>query len=499
MTIGTKTSNVTDNRGYVEGFTGEFDGRGYAIENVTLSKSHTSLFGNTTESAYIHNVKFINLRRTNNTAQGLMGYYVNGKMDDLYVQATEVSEMPPYGVLGGYSYRLEVSNSTFIVEGVENKGVLASATNLASISAFTKFTDCLYFGDGFALGNAEDTVAGVGITKYSLSKISVRDLYNKDTAENYEFSLTGASKVLLNGKDITGEVLISAGNITIPSKLMKLSVGIPHYLTAIAGNNYKMVRFIIPTLIITSADQFIPDSTGFNALQKAGGATLENNSTWSGYYILANNIDFGGVSVGVNPRYAEGCQRPDGEYGFNGVFDGQGYTISNMNFDGYRSLFGSMTKAAVIKNTAFTDFTNTGAGMGLFGYSPNGRIENCFIKGYNETNYGVIGGFSKYLDFVNCVFVIEENQTSRRSNFLIYGHYQGSATNSYVFNEIDFVYTTPYNNEEDVNNTGSRYMPVYSSEDAFGYTLQELIEQGFDENLWQLTEGVQYPYFRTKS
>ncbi|MBQ8292042.1 MAG: hypothetical protein IJX88_06035, partial [Clostridia bacterium] len=235
-----------------------------------------------------------------------------------------------------------------------------------------------------------------------------------------------------------------------------------------------------------------------NALQKAGGATLENNSTWSGYYVLANDIDFGGISVGVNPQHAEGCKRPDGEYGFDGVFDGQGYTISNMKFNGYCSLFGSMTKSAVIKNTAFTDFTNTGAGMGLFGYSPNGRIENCFIKGYNETNYGVIGGFSKYLDFVNCVFVIEENPTSTNSNFLIYGHYQGSATNSYVFNEIDFVYTTP-KLEEDTNNTGARYMPVYSSEDVFEYTMAALIEQGFDEALWQMTEGVQYPHFRKKS
>lgn len=499
VTVGTKTAIVTDKRGYLEGFTGEFDGRGYAMENVALSQSHASLFGNTTESAYIHDVKFINLRRTNSTTQGLMGYYVNGKIDNIYVQATEVASKPSFGVLGGFSYRLEVSNSTFIVESVATKGILSVATNVASIGATSKFTNCTYFGDGFAIGSAEDTVAGIGIENYSLSEVSEQDLYNKDTANDYKFNLASVSKVLLDGKDITSSVSIDNGAITVPSNLLKLNVGTPHYLTAVAGGKYKMIRFIIPTLVVTSAEQFIADSNGFNALQKAGGATLENHSTWSGYFVLANNIDFGGIAVGANPKYAVGYKRADGEYGFDGVFDGQGYTISNMKFNNYCSLFGSMTKSAVIKNTAFTDFTNTGAGMGLFGYSPNGRIENCFIKGYNETNYGVIGGFSKYLDFVNCVFVIKENQDSRRSNFLIYGHSQGSATYSYVFNEIDFVYTTPYNNEEDTNNTGSRYMSVYSSEDTFEYTMQNLIDQGFDENLWQITTDAKYPQFKAKS
>ena len=72
---------------------------------------------------------------------------------------------------------------------------------------------------------------------------------------------------------------------------------------------------------------------------------------------------------------------------FNGTFDGQGYTISNLTITGansYNGLFGSLQKDAVVKNLKLTGSVNpsgSASNVGALAGRNLGTIENCTFSG----------------------------------------------------------------------------------------------------------------------
>ena len=537
------------------GFIGEFDGNGYALENAQLT-SYGSLLGNTGKDAYVHDLRVLNLQATDTLCYGLAGYFANGKFENLYVQGTK-SIGSAFGILGYTSAALALSDSTFVVENLEKSGIMNSPLNTGSLGYRSTFTNVDYYGNGFAVGGTAEASTGLDVRLHDYEEVVEKKYYDKTVAADYELTITGAESVFVNGKDITDKVTIAGNKVTVPSsQVANLSVGKPHYIIAKAKNGAtSAARIVIPTLIITSAEQFIPDSTGYNALQKAGGATLENYSTYSGYYVLANDIDFQGALVSVKSEKASNVTIADGYYGFNGTFDGQGYTIKNgVIAGGYGSLFGSTTKKAVIENVAFEGFSGQGnMSLGILGYTPNGLLKNVFMSGkVKSQSYGLLGGFSKQLNLMNCVFVFEAEDTNPNNRFLLGNYHQGSVRNSYAFSSMPYVYRNPvgvinnlrnyletgkdnsnkeYENHTlyDVKNTGGLTMPVYcidteyktiaelvasepTSFDAqswakfdaslwrktFEFTLEQMGEQGFDTTIWQINSSKPYPHFRSK-
>lgn len=81
---------------------------------------------------------------------------------------------------------------------------------------------------------------------------------------------------------------------------------------------------------------------------------------------------------------------------FNGIFDGNGYTITNLKInnekDGYQAFFGKMFNST-IKNLNLDNISVTGPWYtgGLGGYVQDVEISNCTISG-NVTGKGVTGG-----------------------------------------------------------------------------------------------------------
>ena len=104
--------------------------------------------------------------------------------------------------------------------------------------------------------------------------------------------------------------------------------------------------------------------------------TINENNT--GYYILSNDIDFSDQDVATIDI-------------FYGVFEGNGYTLSNSS----KSLF--ISNAGVIKNLVLnnSEFAYEDKYVGGFVSSNSGVIQNCGVIGeYINSNYiKVFGGF----------------------------------------------------------------------------------------------------------
>lgn len=127
---------------------------------------------------------------------------------------------------------------------------------------------------------------------------------------------------------------------------------------------------------------------------------------------LASDIDMAGVDWSIN--IGDDCNVT-----FDGVFDGKGYTLRNLNSvetasksDGYvcTGLFGAIYGPAVVKNLVLEnvtintgDFTgNNAAAVVGFAYNCTGSVENVTVKGNividagNVTGTGVIVGYDYY-------------------------------------------------------------------------------------------------------
>ena len=142
---------------------------------------------------------------------------------------------------------------------------------------------------------------------------------------------------------------------------------------------------------------------------------------YDGYYLMTKNLD--GKGKGENGAdYAiagtyDGTTATKKSKGVTGVFDGNGYVISNMLFpsDG---LFGNFN-GGTIKNVAFKDIT-------LGGYYPSLLARN--------PSYTTINGVSRVMPMIKNVYVegTKYDVANKTFNILTYNHYFGLMDNVVV-------------------------------------------------------------------
>ena len=110
----------------------------------------------------------------------------------------------------------------------------------------------------------------------------------------------------------------------------------------------------------------------------------------SGYIVFASDIDMAGVTWSA---YTYNGKETDKGH-FKGVFDGQGYTISNYSqvYNGsYLSAFFSYLDGATVKDLAFVNIkTNRLAGT-ISARAKNTTFENVYISATSTDNAGVAG------------------------------------------------------------------------------------------------------------
>jgi hypothetical protein len=126
-------------------------------------------------------------------------------------------------------------------------------------------------------------------------------------------------------------------------------------------------------------------------LQKVGTETAAGGWTLSAHYIQTANINLSGViwtPIGASANR------------FSGVYDGGGYSISNLNInnaavDG-QGLFGH--KSGTVRNVALVNATVKGNSYvgGIAAYNSSGIIENCYVTGSIEGNLNNVGGIAGY-------------------------------------------------------------------------------------------------------
>ncbi|MFW2405532.1 MAG: c-type cytochrome [Gammaproteobacteria bacterium] len=119
-------------------------------------------------------------------------------------------------------------------------------------------------------------------------------------------------------------------------------------------------------------------------------------------YQLANDLDAAGVAfepIG-NCGPTGNCMRALGQFGFSGVFDGRGYTISNLTIDaperGGVGLFGVLAESGVVMNLRLENASVSGrAGVGSIVGSNFGTVYRCAAEGSVDGAMaigGLVGG-----------------------------------------------------------------------------------------------------------
>lgn len=176
-------------------------------------------------------------------------------------------------------------------------------------------------------------------------------------------------------------------------------------LTLIVANGdtalYR-VKVLVVTKIITTYDELtkMQEYGGVTTAQVTDGTATRTYHNYSGYFVLGGNIIVGAEedALEVGSRESLSSQGSiNANYGFSGVFDGRGYTISGLKVH-HSGLFGDLATGSVIKNVAFNNVTVTGntdnSGAGVIGYTSCGAtIENIFISmSTSSARSGAIAG-----------------------------------------------------------------------------------------------------------
>ncbi len=180
---------------------------------------------------------------------------------------------------------------------------------------------------------------------------------------------------------------------------------------------------------ISSAEEFLSFVEKMNDIN-------ESVDCLSYQYSLTADIDLSGKTVSVIGTES----RP-----FNGIFNGNGYVISNLNIDadhGNVGLFGYIGESGVVSSVGLVDakisadYENVG---GIVGYN-KGTVENCFYHG-TISGYAYVGGIvgRNQGNIRNCF----NNGTVSANNFEpnlggVIGFNDGSLTSSYSIALLEY-------------------------------------------------------------
>ncbi len=389
---GASTTNSNSHNLWGNGFTGTFDGRGYAIKNATTTGY--GIFG--AIDGTIKNVKFEQITFAANASlfARTIGQSSQATFEDVTIDIVGWSASSTDAAIFGRSRNNKVAFSnveinvadgltiTKLFGGLNDSSNTANITGNVTVNLGAGSTISLYFADatkpGFVTVNQDEVY------------VPVEETHDELVAAEGTTSLTisnalltaGNASVSVNGGAASTVAVTAAGQITIDitgQTMGKLENGI--VITTPKGDTLTYTEVWYVT-------QVIDDATELKAL---GAACKAANTT--GYYILGGNIDCSAEAnmAAGNPGWQLN--------GFSGTFDGRGYTISNIKMtwdsatNGYGGLFGNLA-GCTIKNVVFDNVNYASANVALLGrhsYASGGNnvtLENLTI---NISAWGATG------------------------------------------------------------------------------------------------------------
>lgn len=401
-------------------FTGTFDGNGYALKNLKTFPAWVSGYDITNNNPFnqtvfanvtgtIKNVAaYITLdcRTTNVRQAGFIGIaHSTATVENCYVKITTSSLSYNQNGVGlvAWSYGVTVKNCVSVIDvtsGTENR------SNYGAIIGYIQPNDATTY-----IKNSYGVLLQNGTLPLQL--VSNNSNANASKASVDDNSVCVASLAELYP-------VISADGVLANT------------------NGWNMDVWSITNGVLKFGDEQIFATYTISTVEDF----LKINEDLSGYYVLANDIDFSAQefnnSSDTNVWYAigmanGGISNYDKIEGFTGIIDGNGYTLKNVtvkgiNGGGISAALIAKSIGATIKNlgveiTLSANATNESAReVGLIGQARNTTIENCYIRlktkqaGYGQNYIGVVASQNYSNTIKNCVSVLDVSEGFTSSN-----------------------------------------------------------------------------------
>lgn len=460
--------------GRTGGFVGRFDGQNHTLKNLNMWVESNSLFGYVANEAIIENTNFIDFRFNRYNVLGLFDYCY-GTVQNVTVDGT--SDRDGCTLLGNFQTETvddelvggKLLNSTIYARvgyatETSESCVMSSSSTFVSTEGTTIHTQYNVPESFTAVGGV---VEKLNAGAYHALKVNdpnndvgsggvVDNDFVKTGLEGTLESVTlyGASKDFEESSVITGATL-SDGTLTIPVSSLNSHLGRGIAIRVKTDSNtYWYYQDIVTYAISSAADVYASDIVNgadnqhgyLPRFAKAGGATTGYDtqavtSNYTGYFILANDVDFDGAAIISSIQ----VQRTSGnwDFGLVGTIDGRGYSFKNFVLDardwGWHTMLGTITKDGTVKNVGFVNYTlNGGYNAGLF--ISTGKVDNVYIDCTRGTNGYTLVGYVQYgaaiPTFTNSTVIVRG--AANDGNPKIFGDLAGETdfTNTVIYTDL---------------------------------------------------------------
>ena len=498
---GTNPARIWDDASEAAGFNGTLDGCGYTISGGVYSQG--GLFGYLWKNGVIKNVAFANAKIDEANSSCLIGISVWGTLDNVLIQISEnnVAE-GENGAVAKQNGSTFKTNNVIVYDDsaltVETAGKRSTFVNHPSTGWGTHTNTYVFTNYYVAQAKNED---GCPIDPIAANKTLVEagvdvdafgSIWDGSGIWNMVGNRASFAPTTIVEKDLTGEILaefdlngeqalelildeladyqvtrVSVNGISVDFvhenekiifnsesyKNTKQHGVVELQIYAISDDCYYSctVNVLNITKVITTAEELL-NLQSYSPNVKSHTWTIWSDETtengYDGYFVLGNNIDLSNTLVKVTNHTGSNPARiwydAAEAAGFNGTFDGRGYTISGGVYS-QGGLFGYLWKDSVVKNVAFVDVTiNNTSLSSLLGISVWGTLDNVLIQiSENNVSDGEIGAVAMNSGptiITNNVIVYDDSALTsetagKRSSFINHASdwVFGTYTNTYVF------------------------------------------------------------------
>lgn len=441
------------------GFSGTFDGQGYIIYGGSYGKN--GLFGLTKNGSVIKNVAFVGhtLGFEGHTLGLTVGSIVDNVLVDVaiagdesdglaeYISGAELKNVVSYFpkntthayALSNYLFDADFSGCGNLITNVQNVYAFGGTRNLdGNMYGYShgyymsgQHSNIVWSTIDTANGNLGDnsdkSFEGLDSAIWDLSgnRASFKNLISVTPATPYtyvQYTDVTSSGAIANTQNLTIEI----GDVTYTATAERLRASETGDVKILFDYNGAWVN--VPVTIYTAE---IKDADDIVYLEKY--VTKESITdvgtglfNYDGYFVVKNNIDMSGRTV----QFQFGSGGQSGEYGFQGTFDGQGYTIYGGTYL-TGGIFASLGKNSEVKNVAFVDAqvgTTTDPGY-ILGAFVGGKVTNVLVDANVVANVWQTYGLSGWIaggDLTNVVVYLNNvNSVTYTDGIVTYGNYVG--------------------------------------------------------------------------
>lgn len=425
-------------------FTGNFDGNGYAIKNMTVYQTgnDAGFFGYTSSAANIHELgveaSSAGVVSTAGSRVGVLVGYNYGAVRDCSATGN-VTGVSYVGGLIGYQNSNTVSNcsATGTVTAADDVGGLigfSSGTvsncyatgNVISTSSYRvggllgfnsgTATNCYATGDATGSGSSDDVGGLVGLN--NLGNINNGFATGAATGRSNIGGLVGRN----NGGTVNsycyysseGEYTNSIGNLTSYTNFMDFA-----FVSGASGLNWNASGDIITTATDPNFIWKIDDGSSLPYFQYSETEDIPysgGSGTVADPYLLSTDSDIDELSATsadwgmnftlINDITLVGNHTPIGNLAsqFTGNFNGSGYAITNLTvyqstdrvgFFGYAGSTSNIHDLGI--ETSSEGVVSTGNNVGALVGVTVGTVNNCYATG-NVAGASYVGGLAGYSD-----------------------------------------------------------------------------------------------------